>query len=544
MLFVSSVTSTSSRTGRRKSISVEFPFDWDGLKGPIFDWYRSLPSRYFSRLQIRKDSVGPVPHMFIVAHLTDGSKQRFDRRPKSKKSGEILAAGFFNTSIIEAADETEVVEPNAWPRLEKDTKCEVDLDLEGGMDMLTILSVCYGISRDESAQNYALLQYNCYFFSWTILAIVARHKAPSGIQGVDNVFTRLQPRLSSLATTLSGEMSGAVMQAALDAFSAVRYNAGFWALWMGSNWIDGLIWSAPMVVFRFLLRKILPLRIHATLKPGIQGQLSSELFLKLRLTFESKLHAHLIPANVQNFLWFSEIQDVVEHTTQAELTNDIWEALLGMIGEVAREVVESHIATGYSLNEAQFNAMWNASLYAALGAIYKHAHGKTIANATTREHIFDEAWCAARDEALLAAQAIIRDTISQLNNRQRDAMWEKVWEAWSPSWEAGQRTMRKSIFSSIDAVEKLLVSNVVQVVALEIGSSHLRLAPVKVDIDDQTAPLPVPNVQMTHIELQEFLQKLIRASSREQDSPVIIAAMDRVWKISRQALVNTQATVK
>ncbi|KAG9118613.1 hypothetical protein FRC07_006789 [Ceratobasidium sp. 392] len=336
MPFISSV-SASSRGGRQRTIPIVFPFGWDGLKGPAFDWYRSLPCQYFNRLQVLKDCTGPVPHRFIVAHLTDGSRQRFDRRPKSKNSGKILAAGFFNTSVIEAADETE----------------------------------------------------------------------------------------DALLDTI-GEVGG----------------------------------------------------------PDID------------------------------------------------------------VHQVARDVVQSRLEAGYSPNEAQFTAMWNASLYATLRAIHQHAHGRAVDDTTTREHIFDEALYTARDSALLAAQATIRDTAPQLNNCQRDAMWEKIWEAWNPAWEAGQRTMRKSVFSSVEVVERLLVSNLVQAVALEIGSSHLRLAPVKVNIDtgmtqDQTAPIQASNVRMTHIELQEFLQKLIRASTMEQDSAAIIMAMDRVWKFSRQVLINT-----
>ncbi|KAG9113870.1 hypothetical protein FRC07_007713 [Ceratobasidium sp. 392] len=547
MPFVSSVSATS-RGGRQNTIPIIFPFGWDGRKGPAFDWYRSLPCHYFNRLQVLKDCTGPVPHRFIVAHLTDGSKHRFDRRPKSRNSGEILAAGFFNTSIIEAADGTEAIQPSAWPDLEQHTKCEVDLDLEGDMDILTILSACYGISQDESAQNYALLQYNCYFFSWTILAIVARHKVPSCIQGANQIFDRLEPRLSSLATTLSGELSHALMQAALDTFATIRLKAGTWAIWKGCSWTKGIIWSTPLVVFRFLLQKMLPVRVHPSLQLGIQTQLYSGLFLKLRLTLESKLHTHLVPANVHSFLWFSEIQDIVEHTAQAEITDNVWDVLLDTIGEVcsgvdvrqvARDVAEVRLAEGHSADEAQFNAMWNASLYAALQAIYTYAHGNVPDDTTSRRNLFDEAWCTGRDSALLAAQSVIRDTEPQLNNPNRDVMWEKIWEAWSPAWEAGQERMRESLISSVEAVERLLVNNVVWAVALEIGSSHLRLAPVRVNIDDNTAPLQASNVQMTHIELQDFLQKLIRASSREQDSLVIIAAMDRVWKISRRVLMNT-----
>ncbi|KAG8725323.1 hypothetical protein FRC09_002205 [Ceratobasidium sp. 395] len=442
----------SSRALQRNSIPIVFPSDWKNLKGPVFDWYRALPCQHINRLQIRKDSSGAVPHRFIVAHLTDGSVQRFDRRPKSKNSGEILAAGIFGSSTIEAVDEIEAVESSAWPSLEKETKCEVDLNLGESMDILTVLSACYGISRDASAHNYALLQFNCYFFSWTILAIVARHKIPNSIPSADQIYDRLQPRLQSLTGTLAGELSRAVMQAALDTITAVRHEAGTWTIWKGSNWIDKIIWSLPMSVFRFLMKNLMALRLHPSLKPHIQKQLFSALGSKLQLMLESKLHAHLIPDNV------------------------------------TQEVSQARFAEGHPGNEAQFSALWNAAIYAALEAVYRSAHGKIPDGAITRETIFDDAWCTARDSALLAAQAVVRDTGPKLNNRKRDVMWVKVWEAWGPAWGAAQARARGTVLTSVNNMANALVDSVVGAIILEIGGSHLSLAPVKVDVEVSVNP--------------------------------------------------------
>ncbi|KAG9122060.1 hypothetical protein FRC07_001716 [Ceratobasidium sp. 392] len=491
MPLINSVLS-SSRAVREKTVPIIFPSGWDGLKGPVFDWYRGLPCQHINRLQIRRDSSGAVPHRFIVARLADGSIQRFDRRPKSKNSGEILVAGFFNTSTVEAVDEIEAVETEDWADLEKDTKCEVDLDLEGDMDILTLLSACYGISCDDSAHNYALLQFNCYFFSWTILAIVARHKVPSSIPDADHIFNRLKPRLSSLTTTLAGELSRTVMQAALDTITAVRREAGTWTIWKGSNWIDKIIWSLPMSVFRFLMQNLMELRLHPNLKPHIQGQLYSALEPELRSMLESKLHAHLIPANIHNSLWFSEVQHVVERAIKAEIINTVWDIIWDTIGgagskidvfQVARDISRARFAEGHPGNEAQFSALWNAAIYAALGAIHKSAHGKVPDETAARGDIFDEAWFAARDAALLAAQAIVEDTGPTLNNHKRDVMWVKVWEAWGPAWGAAQARARDTVLASVDNMTSALVGSVVEAIILEIGGSHLRLAPVKVNVD-------------------------------------------------------------
>ncbi|KAG8683629.1 hypothetical protein FRC09_015949 [Ceratobasidium sp. 395] len=538
---------SSSRALQRNVTPIVFPSDWDRLEGPTFDWYRGLSCRHIHRLQIRKDSSGAVPHRFIVTHLTNGSIQRFDRRPKSKNSGEILAAGIFNASTIDAVDEIEAVELSAWSSLEKETKCEVDLDLEGSVDILTVLSACYGISRDESAHKYALLQFNCYFFSWTILAIVARHKIPSSIPTANQIYDRLQPRFASLTITLAGELSKVVMKAALDTITAFGHEVPYLTTWKGSNWTDRAIWAMPMTVMRFFLRHIMAMRIHPNLKPHIQKQLFSELGPKLRLMLESRLHAHLNPANVHDFLWFSEVQNVVEGAIRDEISNTIWDVVFDTVGgassgidvfQIAREVSQDRLREGHGGNEAQFSALWSAALYACLRAIRESAHGKVPDGIMTRESIFDEAWHAARDSALLAAQAAVRDTGPQLNNRGRDAMWEKIWEVWDPVWEAAQASARGAVLASVNNMANALVGSVVEAIILEIGGPQLRLAPVRLQLESEGGSVKSTVVEMTHAELQDFLQKLIRDSSREKDSLSIALAMRRVWKTSRKALSN------
>ncbi|KAG9089619.1 hypothetical protein FS749_001196 [Ceratobasidium sp. UAMH 11750] len=490
MPFIDSIP--SSRGLQRKVIPINFPSGWNGLQGPLFDWYRGLSCQHINRLQIRKDSSGAVPHRFIVAHLTNNSIQRFDRRPKSKNSGEIVAAGFLKTSTIEAVDEIEMVEPDAWPSLEEHTKCEVDLYLAGDMNILAILSACYGISCDDYAHNYALLQYNCYFFSWTILAIVARHKIPNSIPQVDRVFDRLEPRLSSLTVTLAGQLSQVVMKAAIDTVTAFSREVGYMTIMRGSNWIDRIIWSMPISLLRFVMRNLMALRLHPNLKPYIQTQLFSKLAPRLRSMLESKLHAHLIPANIHNSLWLSEVQRVVESAIRAELTNTLWDVLWDTVGgagsdidifEIARDVSQRRVAEGHGSNEAQFSALWNAALFAALPAVRQSAHGKVPNGTTTRETIFDEAWHAARDAALAAAQAVIEDTKAQLNNRNRDLMWERVWAVWNRAWGAAQGRARESVLASGDNMANGLVSSVVEAIVLELGGSHLRLRPVIVNVD-------------------------------------------------------------
>ncbi|KAG8771620.1 hypothetical protein FRC12_003492 [Ceratobasidium sp. 428] len=247
-----------------------------------------------------------------------------------------------------------------------------------------------------------------------------------------------------------------------------------------------------MSVFRFLMKNLMSLRLHPSLKPHIQKQLFSALGPKLQLMLESKLHAHLIPDNVHNSLWFSEVRHIAEHAIRAEITNTVWDVIWDTVGgtgsgidmfQVTQEVSQARFAEGHPGNEAQFSALWNAAIYAALEAVYRSARGKIPDGVITRETIFDDAWCTARDSALLAAQAVVQDTGPKLNNPKRDVMWEKVWEAWGPAWGAAQARARGTVLTSVNNMANALVDSVVKAIILEIAGSHLSLSPVKVDLE-------------------------------------------------------------
>ncbi|KAG8793266.1 hypothetical protein FRC12_003336 [Ceratobasidium sp. 428] len=487
MRFIDPISS-SSRSSERKVIPIAFPSDWDRQNGPTFEWYQSLSCRYIHRLQIRKDSSGTVPHRFIVAHLTNGSIQRFDRRPKSKNAGEILAAGFFNTSKIEADDEIEVIEPSAWSSLEQATKCEVDLDLEGNMDILTILSACYGISRDASAHNYALFQFNCYFFSWTILAVVARHKVPTSIPRVSQIFSRLEPRLEPLTIRLAGQLSGVIMQTVLDTVTTFRQKVGYTTILRGSSWsINKVIWTMPMPVLRFAMQNIMKIALHHFLEPRLQAQLLSQLAPRLRSTLESKLHAQLIPANIHDSLWLSDVRKLVDDAIRTEISNTLWDIGWDAVGKTGSdisplEVAQEQIPNGRCTGPAQFRAMYNAAMYAALPAMHRSAKGKLTDSKTTREDILNEAWFAGRDAALVAAQAVVQATAQYFNSPARAVMWSRAWEVWNDVWGASQARARETILASVDTMIDSLIDIVVEAIVLEVGSSNHRLAPVRVDI--------------------------------------------------------------
>ncbi|KAG9095498.1 hypothetical protein FRC06_009749 [Ceratobasidium sp. 370] len=266
-------------------------------------------------------------------------------------------------------------------------------------------------------------------------------------------------------------------------------------------------------------------RLHPNLIPHIQQQLFSELVPKLKLMLESKLHAHLIPANIHDSLWLSEVQEVVERAIREETTNTVWDVMWDTLGGAGSDINVFEVARDDKLASTKGMVVTKPNSV-QFGTLH-----------STRETIFDDAWCSARDSALEAAQGVVRATAAKLNNKKRDVLWEKVWAVWNQTWEVSQGRARQSVLASVNTMASALVHSVDEAVILEIGGSHPRIAPVTVNVEDEATSVPSLNMQMTHVELQDFIQELIRESSREQDSHSITTAMGRVWRTSRSVLI-------
>jgi hypothetical protein len=64
--------------------------------------------------------------------------------------------------------------------VEKNSDLLLSIDFPEGEDLSLILAICYGFKKNHKANNYSLFQFNCYFFSWTVVSIAARRAAHWG----------------------------------------------------------------------------------------------------------------------------------------------------------------------------------------------------------------------------------------------------------------------------------------------------------------------------------------------------------------------------
>ncbi|KEP54024.1 hypothetical protein V565_022650 [Rhizoctonia solani 123E] len=162
------ITSLSHR------IQPRFILDFRSEEGQqnVEGWYNHQGhNTRFTLLEYRKDKEGRFKHEFIVVRLNSTTICRFDRRASDDERGYALhdeGAPAEDSAHVLSSFETE------YQELLQKTEVLLSIKLPRGEDLRTVLAICRGIQTHARAATYSLMRYNCYFFSWMIVAGIAR----------------------------------------------------------------------------------------------------------------------------------------------------------------------------------------------------------------------------------------------------------------------------------------------------------------------------------------------------------------------------------
>ncbi|EEB91423.1 hypothetical protein MPER_10216 [Moniliophthora perniciosa FA553] len=165
-----SLNGPSSNPEESHIISSEY--EW--RTGPLSEWYKGLTTAQTSvdRMQIRKEAkTGDMPHRFIVLYMQDRAIYRFERPENQDQS-------------------LRIVDEETMQEVDQRTELEIELLLDGKVDLNALLATCFAISRDDSAKDYSQTTYHSLFFSWTILMVAARHCMPYEVPPPDSLRKR------------------------------------------------------------------------------------------------------------------------------------------------------------------------------------------------------------------------------------------------------------------------------------------------------------------------------------------------------------------
>ncbi|KAG8791581.1 hypothetical protein FRC12_008753 [Ceratobasidium sp. 428] len=493
-------SSLESSLGKEKRYPMDFTSKWG--EGNIFNWYHLLSCKTMNKLEVRITTTGAVPHRFIVAYLTDRRTIcRFDRRPLDPNAATLLVetAG---TPKRRAADEAAVVNATEMGQILLTSRLEMDLALPQETEVSLILSACYAIAQDEKAAIYALREYNCYFFAWTIVMIVMRHTLPFTIPSPLDVRSRLELRLESVTTMLTDKIVAALVKIVLDTITAFRTETGR-RLHRGLSKRELAVWGLPVPVVRALLHQCLNLRLHFGLRQKLESRVRAQLELRTPEVLQRVLsNQDAFRADVQDRLWLFDLSEVFTPPVEKKILEILWDSLLDALsegyGDFNQEELDheiDHLPLIHRLkyrffgkNVMQFSQLWNEALHAALPAARAAGHGR-YAPGKPHEDMFGLVFSAGCNAALRAAKTVVNRTSVEVNDSKRDEMWETVWSIWDKVWAATRINAEKIVVDLIESTMKEIVGWVAQDVVKELGDSKLQRIEAKIQFKVSSSPL-------------------------------------------------------
>ncbi|KAG8692682.1 hypothetical protein FRC08_009603 [Ceratobasidium sp. 394] len=470
---------------------MEFSAVWG--EGEIFDWYRNtLTSRMINRLEVRitRDA---IPHRFVVAYMQDGSICRFDRRPRTPQSVfvPIGPQSPGEEPSCRAADEACVVNRAELLEIELSTNWEIRLNLPVETDVLLILSACFAIAQDKLARNYALREYNCYFFFWTIVMLVTRHLLPFTVPSPAAVESRFSSRIAETSAAVGDRLVQALLHMGLSAVAAFDSATGK-RLNQGLSKQELAVWGLPSPVLRGLLRQCLKIQLRCGLKKKVDEQVRSQLETRAAAVFHSLLEAsgrateedqggarnaahNTVADVVQNRLWLNELLADLQQPIHEGILQVLWDNILDAIAESYNDVNRDVVHQGFrklpllhrlkyhllGKNVIQFSQIWSEALRAALPAARLAGHGQYRPEKSHGD-MFDLAFRAGTAAALRAAQDVVRRTGPELADPKRDEMWEVVWSVWDEVWERSRAATQAMAVSLVESTLADLVGRVAE----------------------------------------------------------------------------------
>ncbi|EUC61192.1 hypothetical protein RSOL_387020, partial [Rhizoctonia solani AG-3 Rhs1AP] len=142
----------------------------------ISKWHRQQPSRRFRTIQYRKERTG-VGHEFILLLLQRDPGGDVDCYCRVERVGDaehlaqvVCIDGTIAEDYIHAIPLSDARSAN----LTDNSDAVAEITLPQTFMLRNVLAICYVISNHYRAKRYTLQQYNCYFFSWTVILALGR----------------------------------------------------------------------------------------------------------------------------------------------------------------------------------------------------------------------------------------------------------------------------------------------------------------------------------------------------------------------------------
>jgi len=543
-------SSASSSRGKSTPITIDFP---DGFaSGDLYKWCQGLSgtSRLVASLQIRRDVGNAVPHRFVMVRMLDNSIHRFDRRPEQRTSDNIPGHTMLDLLLNRAVKREDSYVHNLPLDLLEEisllTYCEIELFFEEQqLDLLTIVSACFGISRNSVADKYTFLKHNCFFFSWTILMVVARHCLPYAIPPEESLKMLSKPMAENLVNFVADRAMGMILEFVLQVILIIREKLN-----------DHIVLTKSRVsdrVLRFLWRRFIALRSTLGLRRRIFEHVQRQINERLIPIYRSIIDMGFEQEHLDRHLWIEELSATIGPYAREAINKIKWEALIEAGSSI---FLNSEDSSDLALKKsilgkgfAQFMLAWKTALPAGMNAVRDAV--AELDGSDSDAVVFDKCWSATRNATLTSLRSVIEVTGPQVNNQRLTRLWNRIFEVWDECWEDTCALVKpKCLLISEDLVDEAVktgtgiaiqgirnqIEDTLQACLTQAGSSQLYLK-LNCLIFQQERNDPKVKTTITSAALQEYMQKCIKSYAfKHATLDEINSSMADIWREARNAL--------
>ncbi|CAE7158813.1 unnamed protein product [Rhizoctonia solani] len=467
-------------------VLLDFSSGWG--KGLVFEWCKRMRSTSVAKIQLRKEFEEPFRHEFILIYLQRGEFCRLDRRGDPNVPTQTL-----RSEGSEAYDT--IHEVTNLDEINSTSECLVELRSNGTIDLSFILSICFSIRSDPKTQRYTLQRFNCYFFSWTITSIVARHSVTWDTPAQLAESGLLKSVLKTKATQpIAKKITKMAMKSVSEVFMcSLQPRVRQTLRKHGSP--TGFI---PIRVLNMILSTWMKRYMRPRMEPVMQNVVESAMMTTMESTVESLIDSRssVMRAALSHTLWFDSVRETLQKTARVALRDAIWALMMKTLKSV-NEVdipVQQHYEPAIPDNSPPSHPMnpeiesnppsipptrkWKVGgildkiLVTGATAITDNSYDTAICSAwgmsdelvgDTQTHEewmagWDKLWGSVLQHARTEGQAVIRDVMrTEPADFGRDEIWKVIWEELGTGFELSGPTVRDCMWDSFEYTTRTIV---------------------------------------------------------------------------------------
>ncbi|KAG8742510.1 hypothetical protein FRC10_001344 [Ceratobasidium sp. 414] len=495
-----------SREGRTGGpVLLDFSSGWG--KGLVFDWYKHMRSTSVAKIQLRKEFEEPFRHEFILVHLQRSGFYRLDRRGDPNVPTQTLRA-----EGSEAYDT--IHEVTELDKVESTSECLVELRPNGTIDLLFILSICFSIHSDPKTQRYTLQRFNCYFFSWTITSIVARHSVAWDMPAQFSESGQLTSVLKQKAADPIAKRVAKLSMACVSAVFICTLQPKVRKVLRKHFSPTGFI---PTPVLKTILALWMKRYMQPRMEAVMRGVIHSAMTTTMESTVDSLLgsRSSVMRTALSHTLWFDSVRGTLQKAARVALRDAIWALMVKTLKSAndadipVQQPYESTTipsSTSPSEPDSNLNPLPNPSttipprkwkvggildkiLVPGATAITDNSYDTAVCSAwgmsdglvgdaqTHEEWVagWDQLWRTVLQHARTEGQAVVHDVMrTEPPDAGRDEIWEIIWEELEVGFELSRPIVRDYMWECFEYATSTVVNVISDAVfaALQENSQH------------------------------------------------------------------------